>query len=75
MKKHPETLKKFGLKLKIERIKRGLSQEQLADLAGLDTTSISLLETAKQNAGLSTIKSLADALGMSMSELLDIENI
>lgn len=75
MKEHKETLIKFGLKLKIERIKRSLSQEKLAEMAEMSPTSISLIESAKQNISLSNIKSLADALKLTMSELVDIENI
>jgi len=75
MKEQKETLIKFGLKLKLERMKQNLSQEELAALAGMNTSSISLIETAKQNVTLSSIKSLADALKLTMSELINIENI
>ncbi len=75
MKKQNETLIKFGLKLKVERVKRGLSQENLAELSDLSPSCISQFESGKQNITLANIKSVADALGMTMSELLDIENI
>lgn len=75
MKKQQKTLIKFGLKLKLERMKQKLSQEELAALAEMNTSSISLIETAKQNISLSNIKSIADALNLTMSELVDIENI
>jgi len=75
MKKQQEILIKFGLKLKLERIKKHLSQEELAALAEMNTSSISMIETAKQNVSLSNIKSLADALNLTMSELVNVENI
>jgi len=75
MKKQQETLVKFGLKLKLERIKQNLSQEELAALAEMSPTSISLIEAAKQNISLAGIKSIADVLKLTMSELVDIENI
>jgi transcriptional regulator with XRE-family HTH domain len=75
MKEQRETLIKFGLKLKLERMKQNLSQEELAALAEMNTASISLIETAKQNIKLSSIKSIADALNLKMSDLVDIENI
>ncbi len=75
MKKQYETIVKFGLKVKFERIKRHLSQDELSELASLNTSYISQIETAKQNTSISVIKSLADAFEITMSELLDIENI
>lgn len=70
-----ELLEKFGLKIKVERAKRRLSQEQLAELAGLSSKFISNIELTKQNPSLTSIKNIAEALGITMSELLDINNI
>lgn len=75
MKKQHETLKKFGLKLKLERLKRGLSQEKLAEEADLNASYISQIERAKQNITLSNIKSIADVLGVSLSEILNLDGI
>ncbi len=65
------TLKKFGQRVKNERIKLGLSQEQLAEKAGVHRTYIGMIERAEKNITLLNIEKLAKALGISMSELLE----
>lgn len=60
----------FGEVLKVLRNKKELSQEELADLAELDRTYISLLERGLRQPTLSTIFSLAKALGVSPSEFI-----
>jgi len=60
----------FGERLKEVRIKKGLSQEELADIAGLDRTYISGCERGVRNISLVNIYKIADALGIKPSELL-----
>ncbi|MEM7477064.1 MAG: helix-turn-helix transcriptional regulator [Planctomycetota bacterium] len=48
----------------------GLSQEELADRAGLHRTYISSVERAQRNVTLENIFALANALGVEPSELL-----
>lgn len=50
-------------KLREERIRAGLTQQQLADLVGTKKTYISRVETGKQNLNLSTLFRLFDCLG------------
>jgi transcriptional regulator with XRE-family HTH domain len=58
-------------RLREHRKKQGLSQEELADLVGLDRTYISLLETGKRdNPTLDTLADLAQVLQISASDLL-----
>jgi transcriptional regulator with XRE-family HTH domain len=52
------------------RKKKLFSQEQLADLANLDRTYISLIETSKRNPSLSTIADLARILEVPIADLL-----
>lgn len=52
------------------RIDRGLSQEALADQAGLHRTYIGSIERGERNVGLSNVYALADALHVSVHELL-----
>lgn len=52
------------------RLERGLSQEKLGELAGLDRTYISSAEAGRRNVSLKTIHKLADALGVSASHLV-----
>ena len=54
----------FGAVLRAARRERGLSQEALADLGGLDRTYPSLLERGLRTPTLSAIFRLADALGL-----------
>ena len=52
----------FARRLREIRLERGLSQEQLASLAGLDRTYVSSCETGRRNATIRTISRLASAL-------------
>jgi transcriptional regulator with XRE-family HTH domain len=56
--------------LRAERASRGLSQEQLADLAGLHRTYVGSVERAERNVSLDNIERLAMALGVDISTLL-----
>ena len=47
-----EILKTFGLNVKIERIKRGLSQEEAAEKLGFSSVYISNIELGKHNLSL-----------------------
>jgi transcriptional regulator with XRE-family HTH domain len=49
-----------------------LSQEVFADLVGLDRTYISLLERGLRSPNLRTLTTIADALEMSLSDLMAI---
>lgn len=60
----------FGLKIKEVRERLELSQEDLADLAGLHRTHISLIERGQRSARLETIEKLAVALRVQPSELI-----
>ena len=58
-----------------ERIKRirkakGITQEELADLAGLNKTHMYRLEGGKQSMTLRTLKIIADALDVRVRELV-----
>jgi len=55
--------------LRIIRLLRNLSQEDLAELTGLHRTYISAIERCERNIGLDALTCIADGLGMSISEL------
>lgn len=61
----------LGDNLRRARERRGLSQEALADLAGLHRTEISHLERATRDPRLSTIARVAHAVGVRPADLLD----
>ncbi len=60
----------FGRVLRRIRRDRELSQDALADLAGMASKHVSELERGRKEPRLGTLVQLADALGMSSSELL-----
>lgn len=59
----------FGSRVRELREAKGMSQEQLADVSGLDRTYISGIERGKRNVGLHNIEVLAKALGVTITEL------
>lgn len=58
------------MRLRRIRLERGLSQEKLGELAGLDRTYISSAEGGHRNISLRSIDRLASALGISPAELV-----
>ena len=70
-----ENLKIFGAIVRRRRTERGISQESLANLAGLHRTYISMLERGIRNPSLTVILQLADALEVKASSLMaDLES-
>ena len=59
----------FGLRVKLLRVGRGWSQEDLAEAAGLHRTYVSGLERGLRNVGLDNVYALADALGVEPADL------
>jgi len=68
-----EILIKFGNKVREERIKLGLSQEALANRAGVHRTYIGMIERAEKNITLENIEKIAKALGISLEKLMNLE--
>lgn len=64
-----EILRLFGERLRELRIERNLSQEQLAELAGLDRNYIGQIERAERNVALVNIVRIAKALDVQPGEL------
>jgi transcriptional regulator with XRE-family HTH domain len=55
------------------RRRRGLTQRQLGELAGVAHTSVQRLESLKRGAYPQTLRNLATALGVAPEELLHAE--
>ncbi len=64
------TEKAFGAAMKAFRTEKGLSQEKLAHVSGLDRTFISLLERGRRQPSLGSLLTLAQALGVPASKLV-----
>jgi transcriptional regulator with XRE-family HTH domain len=63
--------KKLGSKIKQLRLDLKLSQEQVAERADLHRTYIGSVERGERNVSLDNLVSIADALGVSLSKLLE----
>lgn len=59
----------FGNRVRVERQRIGLSQEQLAVRAGVHRTYIGMVERAEKNITLVNIEKIAVALEMEICEL------
>ena len=64
-----EILVSFGRKVQMRRKELKLSQEQLAEEAGLHRTYIGMIERAEKNVTLVNIEKIAKALKISKPEL------
>ena len=62
--------KKLGENLKKLRIKKDISQIELARILGVDRSFVSNIENGKTNPTLTTIAKLAKAVGASVNDLL-----
>jgi transcriptional regulator with XRE-family HTH domain len=66
----PLLCKRFASNLKRERMKRRLSQEEVAAKAGISTSYVSMLERGQRSPPLSTLEELAKAFGIKPIALL-----
>lgn len=60
----------LAVNLRALRAERGLSQESLADLAGLHRTFVGSVERCERNISLDNIERLAKALGVEIETLV-----
>lgn len=70
-----ERSKRIGLKVKLERTKRGLSQEKLAELADLSKGSLGAIERGQSSATIETLKSWLMPLVWNLTNLLIFLNL
>jgi transcriptional regulator with XRE-family HTH domain len=66
-----EILVKFGNRVRDERTKLGISQEELAARAGLHRTYIGMIERAEKNLTLENIEKVCKALGLSIGDFFE----
>ena len=66
-----ELLFKIGQSVRYLRMKRGLSQEELAFKADLNMNSISTLERGINNVKIKTLYAIANALDIKIEEILN----
>jgi transcriptional regulator with XRE-family HTH domain len=61
----------FGKKVREERLKKGISQERLGELAKVHRTYIGMIERAEKNITLTNMEKIARALGKKVNELVN----
>ncbi len=66
-----DILIRFGNRVREERLKRKISQEALAEIAGVHRTYIGMIERAEKNITLRNIEKISKALGLPISKLMD----
>ena len=74
MPKSDSVLVTFGRNVRRRREARELTQEKLAEKAGLDPTYISGIERGLRNPGIKNVARLAKALGLTTSALCEGAN-
>jgi len=70
MNSNSEILKSFGEIVRKVRKEKGISQEELAERAGLHRTYIGMIERAEKNITLINIQKIAKALDIEIKDLL-----
>ena len=66
-----QLLKKFGKNVKIERIKRDLTQEQLAEIMEVSQNYVANIECGKANMSLAKVLELSKFLNVNIERLLN----
>ena len=69
-----ELLKKFGKNVKIERIRKDLTQDKLAELMNKSQNYIACIECGRQNMSLAKVLELANALQIGVETLLKFQD-
>jgi transcriptional regulator with XRE-family HTH domain len=67
---HPELIA-FGSAIRSIRLDKGISQETLADLAGIDRSYMGGVERGEHNLALVNIKRISNALEASVSNVME----
>jgi len=67
----PALQQQFGTRVRELRLAMDMSQEAFADRCGFARTYMSRIETGGANPSINAIKVLADALGVSISDLFE----
>lgn len=61
---------RFGISLRQARLRLEISQEELADRAGMHRTYVGQVESGQRNVAIDNLEKLADAVGVSLSDML-----
>lgn len=69
MQEDKEYLERFAQRVRVLREEQGISQEKLAERAGLHRTYIGMVELLERNPSLICIYKIANGLGIDVKEL------
>ncbi len=61
----------IGVRVRRVRLEQGLTQEALADRAGVHRAAVGFIERGEREPGVSLIWRLADGLGVSLGQLME----
>ncbi|CCX80607.1 helix-turn-helix domain protein [Clostridium sp. CAG:715] len=67
--KNNDTIKKLGQKIRIERQKRKMSQEKLAELADLNRNFVGMIERGETNLTVKKLENIANVFDMNIMDL------
>lgn len=67
--KNNDTIKKLGQKIRIERQKRKMSQEKLAELADLNRNFVGMIERVETNLTVKKLENIANVFDMDIMDL------
>ena len=73
--KHADISKKIGTKIKLERVKRNWSQEELAEKADLSKNHVGAIERGTSSPTVETLAKIADAFGIPLNDLTDVSKV
>ena len=65
-----DRLKILGLNIKVARLKKYISQEELAELVNTSRTTISMIETARQSPTILKVIDIARVLETDINEII-----
>lgn len=74
MSDYKKILKKIGLNFRVERIKRGLSQERFAEIANVHTNYIGKVERGEQNLTIKKLVELTNVLEISVDRVMEFND-
>jgi transcriptional regulator with XRE-family HTH domain len=68
-------LQKLGAAIRAARLERSLSQEALADAAGIDRSHMGKIERGERNVSVLNVARVSDALGVTVASLMAFAEI
>jgi len=69
-----DIFKKIGLKIKLLRIERKISQQDLAAACNFEKSNLARIESGRTNPTIATLLKICQVLDVSISQLFDFED-